>query len=482
MKIIRKKECGVLRFGYIELYKKIFIFFSLISITIVVFVYFLSYIFILDKFEDLEKKETYSQIKQVVNALEEEFLNLNMINRNYALCSEIYDFIKGRNPKYVKKHLRDETFIINKLNVFILVDKQGNIVYKKGFDLVNNMGISVSNSLIKQINKQSPLINLSKPTNGVTGIVSLPEGKMMISSYPIAVNGVKGSNCGILIMGRYIDSNNIKDLSQQTNLGIKLEEVKGEYIPEDVEILHNSFIKKFVVWVKNISKNHIYGYSLLYDIYGKPAFILKIDRTKYGYRQAHITLIYFLGIMLFTYSILFIANFYYMRNVVYQAHYDELTDLPNRYYFYDKANKLLMNALDNGEMVAVLFVDLDNFKIINDTLGHSIGDALLQSVTRRLQNNVTEESIISRLGGDEFIIFIPNVKSIKTVKEIAQNIVDSISRPFFINDEKLLISISVGISIYPFDGRNVDALIDNADIAMYSVKKDTKNGYKFYKK
>ncbi|SHK41183.1 diguanylate cyclase domain-containing protein [Tepidibacter formicigenes] len=482
MKVIRDKKNIVFSLEYMKLYKKTFNFFGLISIVMIIFVYFISHIVILGNFENLEKKETYKAIKQVVNALEKDFFNLSMTNKDYAAWDETYDFVQGKNPDYIEKNLMDETFIINKLNVFILINKEGNIVYKKGFDLVNYSEISVSDSLIKQINKQSPLLNFSKPTRGITGIISLPEGKMMISSHPVVTDYLKGPINGILIIGRYIDSNKISQLSQQTNLSIELEELNEYEIPKEVKTLRNPFINKSSVWVENINKNHIYGYSIIYDIYENPALILKIDKIKYIYNKGYLTFIYFLGIILFVYIIFFIASCFYMNKIIYKAHYDALTNLPNRHYFYDKSEELLIKAFNNNEKIAVFFIDLDNFKNINDYFGHYVGDVLLQHITKRLKDNIDKESIISRLGGDEFIIFIPNIEDVKAVEKIAQNIINCTTKPFFIKENKIFISMSIGISIYPFDGDDVNTLINNADIAMYNVKKEAKNGYKFYKK
>ena len=131
-------------------------------------------------------------------------------------------------------------------------------------------------------------------------------------------------------------------------------------------------------------------------------------------------------------------------------------------------------------MVAVLFIDLDRFKIINDTLGHDAGDQLLKQLARRLRDSLRESDTIGRQGGDEFVVLIEDVAEPGPVGGVAQKILDTVARPYSINGQEFHVTASVGISIYPDDGVDQQALLKNADIAMYRAKEQGKNNYKFY--
>ncbi|MCT4563402.1 MAG: EAL domain-containing protein [Maledivibacter sp.] len=168
------------------------------------------------------------------------------------------------------------------------------------------------------------------------------------------------------------------------------------------------------------------------------------------------------------------------NKLMHQSQHDDLTNLPNRTYFYQQAKRLLNRAKYEGHLAAVLFFDIDKFKGINDSLGHEIGDYVLRIVTKRLKENISSNNIISRIGGDEFIIFLSNIKIIKEIEEIIQKIIDTIKVPIFSNDKQIFITSSIGISLYPCHGDDIEALINNADIAMNRVKKEGKNGFKFY--
>ncbi|MDG5786773.1 diguanylate cyclase [Evansella sp. AB-P1] len=161
------------------------------------------------------------------------------------------------------------------------------------------------------------------------------------------------------------------------------------------------------------------------------------------------------------------------------AYYDDLTDLPNRKALYMHITKGLARAKRHKEQLSIMFLDLDDFKYVNDTLGHDAGDELLKEVVRRLQENLREEDLISRIGGDEFILVLEEVASEK-MEEIAQRIVETVSKPYQIQGNEAKVSVSIGISTYPEDGEDKDTLIEKADKAMYTAKNQGKNNYKFY--
>ena len=162
------------------------------------------------------------------------------------------------------------------------------------------------------------------------------------------------------------------------------------------------------------------------------------------------------------------------------AHYDTLTSLPNRFMLFERLEHLLAIARRDETQVALFFVDLDRFKIINDSLGHTMGDLLLQVVADRLKERSREVDIIARVGGDEFVIALTGIKEIDDVAVIAQKFLDTVARPYLINGHHMHITPSLGISLFPRDGQDTASLIKNADRAMYRVKQTGRNGYEFF--
>lgn len=164
----------------------------------------------------------------------------------------------------------------------------------------------------------------------------------------------------------------------------------------------------------------------------------------------------------------------------FQAYHDLLTGLPNRSLLKDRLKLAISQAKRSNEKVVFMFLDLDRFKIVNDTLGHAIGDQLLQAVARRLQSCIREGDTLSRFGGDEFALLLPRVRQREDAEAIAEKIITVLGEAFHIEGHELYLSVSIGITLYPDSGDNMDTLIQHADIAMYDIKGNGKNGFRFF--
>ena len=162
------------------------------------------------------------------------------------------------------------------------------------------------------------------------------------------------------------------------------------------------------------------------------------------------------------------------------AHYDTLTSLPNRALLKDRFTLALAHARRKKEALAVMFVDLDLFKNINDTFGHDAGDQLLQGIAGRLLDCVRESDTVSRLGGDEFILLLSEIEHAENVAMLAGKVIEAIKQPLTVGGNKLSITASIGIALFPNDGEDIETLLKNADIARYRAKEKGRNNYQFY--
>jgi diguanylate cyclase (GGDEF)-like protein/PAS domain S-box-containing protein len=169
------------------------------------------------------------------------------------------------------------------------------------------------------------------------------------------------------------------------------------------------------------------------------------------------------------------------ERLVHLAEHDLLTELPNRSKLKDRLSQALGLAQRNHKLVALLFLDLDHFKNINDSLGHAVGDKLLQSIALRLSSCVRCTDTVSRHGGDEFVILLPEVEKANDAAQVAQMLRDAFAWPHLVDGNELYISFSIGISIFPDDGVGADTLIQNADTAMYHAKKCGRERHQFFK-
>ena len=162
------------------------------------------------------------------------------------------------------------------------------------------------------------------------------------------------------------------------------------------------------------------------------------------------------------------------------AHYDQLTRLPNRTLLQEQLKFAVETAKRNKKQFAVMFIDLDRFKQINDTFGHKAGDEVLQETALRLKSVVRDSDIVARLGGDEFVISLFDVQTVQDVEQITENILLELQKPFIVENQEQFVTASIGVSMYPKDSLDVDLLLKHADIAMYESKASGRNKYKFF--
>lgn len=163
-----------------------------------------------------------------------------------------------------------------------------------------------------------------------------------------------------------------------------------------------------------------------------------------------------------------------------QANFDSLTGLPNRNMMRSHLEQLISRAHRDNEKIAIAFLDLDHFKDVNDTLGHHIGDALLKETAKRIKQSIRKNDVVARLGGDEFVIIMSNVKDLKGVDVVAQQLLKSIALPYYLINEVVHTAVSIGVTIYPDDGVEIDDLLKNADQAMYGAKNLGRNTYHYF--
>jgi len=298
---------------------------------------------------------------------------------------------------------------------------------------------------------------------------------------------------------------NITDQKQKEETLIENEERYKAVMLQSTESIFLADVETRVILEANQSMQRLLGYSLeeipglsLYDfvangqddIYQKILRILK-DRSYYKgemqYRrkdgtlvdvEINVNLVSYRGKKVFcVISRDITPRKLAEKQLIHTATHDPLTKLTNRLVFYDRIAVELARARRNQTNLALIYIDLDRFKIINDTLGHSCGDQLLKAVADRLKNLLRETDTLARMGGDEFMYILPEVESSEDVNRIAEKILDSIRKPFLLDGQLQSITGSCGIAIYPIDGKDAETLMKNADLAMYFAKDKGRDKY-----
>ncbi|GAB5451893.1 MAG: hypothetical protein Hals2KO_22210 [Halioglobus sp.] len=164
----------------------------------------------------------------------------------------------------------------------------------------------------------------------------------------------------------------------------------------------------------------------------------------------------------------------------FQAHFDEITGLPNRVFYIDRLEQYIRKAARDGERVGVIYADLDRFKFVNDTLGHHVGDKVLEETAGRLRTLIRDSDTVARISGDEFVVAIPGLDDLSDITRVCAGLVDTLSEPFQIHNQEFHLDVSVGISLYPEDGSSAEELLKNADLAMYRAKLHPGSAYELF--
>jgi diguanylate cyclase (GGDEF)-like protein len=162
------------------------------------------------------------------------------------------------------------------------------------------------------------------------------------------------------------------------------------------------------------------------------------------------------------------------------ASHDVMTGLPNRLLFADRLDRAISKARRGRQIVAILYLDLDGFKAVNDTFGHLVGDRLLKAVSARLTSEVRAVDTVARLGGDEFVLVFEELEQIQDIERIVRNLLEAMRSPFYVDERELFITASIGVGLYPADGEDAETLLRNSDVAMYRAKEQGKNSYSYY--
>jgi PAS domain S-box-containing protein len=284
-------------------------------LSLIVVLYATASTILLHNFHDLEAQYVYQDVARALDALDDDLSDLNTSARDYAEWDDTYSFISTQNPKYIKSNFVNATFSQLRLNLVILLDTQGKIVFSKGFDLVKQTETSIPKSLQKHLSPNSPLLTsrtLSKDSrflySSKTGIVLLPEGSLLITARPILTSQGSGPPLGTLIMARYLNDSEIKRLAELTELSVdftlpsldfKLGSTSSHYSTEIIRDNNPNIaaikekiehLKSVEILVEPLNQNLVAGYALLRDIYGELALLLRVDVARIIYQQGQATL------------------------------------------------------------------------------------------------------------------------------------------------------------------------------------------------
>ncbi len=251
---------------------------------LIVIIYFTSSTILLSGFANLEDQEIRRTVGRVQDALSSELADLDSSASDWAYWDDVYNFVQDPKPEWIALNLMDDTFTSLRLNMMTCVNAQGTVVYAKNVDLDKNQEALVPSSWLAQLDSTHPLLRLPNEQEGITGIVLLPQGPVMVAARAILTSERKGPAHGTLIFARFLDQSKIEQLEQVTHLSLTVLLPTDPQLPADVQKVRPN-LQDQAIQVQALDQDSIAGYKLLNDVYGKPAAILRVTEPRAIYTE-----------------------------------------------------------------------------------------------------------------------------------------------------------------------------------------------------
>jgi diguanylate cyclase (GGDEF)-like protein len=452
-------------------------------------------------FAAIEDEQARLNIGRVRKALQADIAQLEAATADYAFSDDTYEFLQGQDGDFIPSSLTRATLDTLRVQVAWLAGLNGRTLVN--FAVPDEPGrplVGIPGDVLSKLQSAAPL--LIAPQAGVK-LIRLPAGVLAVSAMHVLRTDRSGPPVGLLLFGRYLDSTlaaRLGDTSQApvqfTFLGAqgRAPSVTSQAVNEWLALGGSAPD----VLVQADGPRRLESHVLLFDISGRPLVVLSTSATREALLlgERTITLVVAALLVCFALGVVMVVTLLnrnwrtraaiqrawldQQRKISRLARRDALTGLPNRLHLQKLLPRLIMRAAREGTRLALLYVDLDHFKNVNESLGHGSGDRLLTSIAERLRGSVAGHDLVVRMGGDEFLVVATLLPDAEVVNTIADRIGSVLAVPLEIDEVTLSISPSIGISVYPEDGSDPEALLKHADIALYHAKDQGRGNHQFY--
>lgn len=484
--------------------------------------------------EEIERQEVETTLQRASAAIEFQTDRLKSVVGDWAAWDDTYRFVRHVNQAYITSNLQDDALTTLGVDFMIYTDTAGRIVYSKALDPATHRPALVPKGLLRYLAGQPAFLHQSDPHGIVSGALALPEGPTLVAAEPIVTSDYRSPIAGTFVTGYLIQQPELASMARLTLAPVSLYEAKARDLRAGVSAARNQLLKGNKTVVSPVNDHSVAGYEFVTGIGGRPTLLLHVtqprtalDLVQSSLAQSNVALYVFgvglLAAIALTLDMTVLRRLARLRaqvdgigrqgdpgarlvmkgtdeiarvahdingmlgtleqsrrELAYLAAHDSLTRLHNRRYFEEELQRELAEQRRIGGSGAVLWLDLDYFKEINDSLGHAAGDELLVQLGNTLRGETREYSLIARLGGDEFGMLIPHTDEEEAV-QTARRLLDMLaSRTFDIGDHAIRVSASIGVVLYPAHGENIDDLLARADLAMYDAKESGRNRLSVY--
>ena len=478
-------------------------------------------------FDALEAEAVRQNLERARRALSGEVASLYETTRDYSVWDETYRYAKERNPDYLTRQLLAEGQGDLRITMIAILDLEGALLHGRLIDHEGKRQLPLPSALSEQFVARGLAFRDPAVREGRSGVLVLPDREWIVAAWPILDNSRTKPARGTMIMGRRLDGTVTRALTETTRLDIEIRRHPVPGLEPELGILGSGPL------VRPLSEEQIAGHTMVNDITGRPALALTIRMPRTIHERARNTLAYFtisllvIGVMFGLSMIVLIervvlsriarlaASLHALRErgnlasrvdasgrdevsklgesintllttveageerLRHEASFDALTGLPNRAMLLDLLRRAVARARRHPQPCGLLFVDVDRFKYVNDSLGHAAGDELLRELARRLVRCVRPEDTVARLAGDEFVVLLDGLSTPADATRVAERIQGEVGRPVRLGESETFASVSIGIAIGTGE-EQPEELLRAADLAMYRAKALGRAGHQVF--
>jgi diguanylate cyclase (GGDEF)-like protein len=489
--------------GILGLHKKTLIAACLGALALIVVIFSATRFVLVHSFATIEADEARQSIERVNQALQMELQQLRAVTQDNGYWDQAYDYVRGQRESFINENFTRYGLDTLRVHVMWIGDDTGKTLVSLGTrDAAPGTLAQLNPDLVGRIQKYALALVPRDSADSPVRLMRVPGGVLAFSAVRVLRSNHEGPSPGVLVFGHYFDNALITRLEETSQSPVKLILLDSHGVP--MADVNNSVAR----WLANtpddtfIQTNNgetLDSYSLLRDVDGRPLAVLANSVSHAALQLGRRTITWVVVALLVGFSLLIcllltMVNRGWRSSAVARrqsidqqrqfsrlARRDVLTGLPNRVYLQKLLPRLLKRAARDTSRLALLYIDLDHFKNVNDSLGHAAGDKLLTAIAHRLRAVVSTHDVVVRMGGDEFVVVANMLPNAQVVNSIADRIRRALVVPLDLDGVTMFACPSIGISVYPEDGTDSEQLLKHADIALNHAKDRGRGNHQFFK-
>lgn len=509
-----------------KLRKKIVIFICIVAVTGLGCTFLFLHLVLLNRFEKLDEAALRGRLKEEVTSYEQGLQDMKRLLARYAAWDETYRLVSRSNGApagnaYPDPNFGPDTYQMNQFDVIALLNPSGEPVYGGVYDASSEKVGPLTPEVLGLLKLLGgKLLPLSGPEDSRAGVVMLGEDPVLITLAPVLNSNKNAPIAGTAIAGRRIHQDKITRIWDEIVSTVQITPAEAGILPER---------GSRTTWQNKEPNGEMSIHTVINDLFGNPGIVFTLKQPRIIYESGLQSISLFRIIFFIITALICLASLVFVNRFLLgrmsslirnirsiasskdlsiriqssgrdefsevefefnrmigsleqaqkelrqQAMLDPLTQLPNRSHFFAKLNEAIEAVRGTSRQIVLVFIDLDHFKTVNDTLGHDFGDAMLKDIALRLSRVIGPNDVISRLGGDEFTILLSDIPDSGSIEAQLKKIQEALAEPHRIQGHLLYNTASIGVSIYPQNGEDADYLVKQADLAMFHVKETGRN-------